>query len=106
MFAEISNGLPLFPGESDIDQLCHIIKCFGPLTARHMEVFSKNPLYVGVKLPTVKTHEPLEKRFPNMEKTQLSILKVSHPYPQECSYHILIMCWGHRNVCGMILRND
>ena len=27
--AELSNGIPLFPGESDIDQLFHIIKCFG-----------------------------------------------------------------------------
>jgi len=27
--AELLTGVPLFPGESDIDQLYHIIKCFG-----------------------------------------------------------------------------
>lgn len=29
MFAEILNGQPLFPGESDIDQLYQMMKCFG-----------------------------------------------------------------------------
>lgn len=49
-----------------------------------MEIFSKNPLYVGVKLPGPGTYpgkqttEPLERRFASMEKSQLSILKVHH----------------------------
>ena len=29
IFAEILNGQPLFPGDTDIDQLYKIIKCFG-----------------------------------------------------------------------------
>ena len=29
---EMLTGEPLFPGDSDIDQLYHIIKCFGKIT--------------------------------------------------------------------------
>ena len=43
--AEITNGMPLFPGESDIDQLFHIVRCFGTLTDRQMELFRTNPLF-------------------------------------------------------------
>ena len=37
MIAEITNGMPLFPGESDIDQLFHIVRCFGRLTDRQRD---------------------------------------------------------------------
>ena len=37
--------MPLFPGESDIDQLFHIVRCFGTLTDRQMELFRTNPLF-------------------------------------------------------------
>lgn len=29
LIAELLTGEPLFPGESDLDQLYHVIKCFG-----------------------------------------------------------------------------
>ena len=29
LVAEMLTGEPLFPGDSDIDQLYHIVKCFG-----------------------------------------------------------------------------
>lgn len=51
MFAEISNGMPLFPGESDIDQLHQIMRCFGRLPERQEKIFKRNPLYTGVELP-------------------------------------------------------
>lgn len=44
IFAEILTGQPLFPGDTDIDQLYRIIKSLGKLTKRHMEVFLKNPV--------------------------------------------------------------
>lgn len=31
LMVEMLTGEPLFPGDSDIDQLYHIIKCFGML---------------------------------------------------------------------------
>ena len=33
----VCQGLPLFPGESDVDQLFHILKCFGRLTDRQVK---------------------------------------------------------------------
>ncbi|RHY96767.1 hypothetical protein DYB35_008307 [Aphanomyces astaci] len=51
MFAEITTGLPLFPGDSDIDQLYHIIKCL------------------------VSDVETLEDRFPQFDKVAIDFLK-------------------------------
>ncbi|ETW00409.1 CMGC/CDKL protein kinase, variant 2 [Aphanomyces invadans] len=75
MFAEITTGLPLFPGDSDIDQLYHIIKCLGRITSRQQELFRKNSLYVGVKLPEVTEVESLEDRFPQLDKVSIDFLK-------------------------------
>ena len=82
MFAEITNGLPLFPGESDIDQLFHIIRCFGQLTGQQMDFFRKNPLFVGVKIPEVENAEleTLEKRFPGVSKSQLEAMSLCLDY--------------------------
>ena len=63
ILAEITNGIPLFPGESDIDQLFHIIKCFGRITNRQALVFKKNPLYHGIELPNPVELDTLERRF-------------------------------------------
>lgn len=35
----------------------------GALINRHKEIFSRNPLFVGMRLPEAKQIEPLEKRF-------------------------------------------
>ncbi|XP_063042660.1 cyclin-dependent kinase-like 4 [Engraulis encrasicolus] len=51
VFMEMLTGEPLFPGDSDIDQLYHIIRCIGSLTPRHEEMFYRNPLFSGVSLP-------------------------------------------------------
>lgn len=75
MFAEITTGLPLFPGDSDIDQLYHILKCLGHITSRQQELFRKNALYVGVKLPQAAQLEPLETRFPQLDKLSLDFLR-------------------------------
>ena len=82
MFAEITNGLPLFPGESDIDQLFHIIRCFGKLTDQQMKFFHQNPLFVGVKIPEVTDNEleTLEKRFANISKSQLEAMSLCLDY--------------------------
>ncbi|KAL4714888.1 hypothetical protein ACJJTC_012560 [Scirpophaga incertulas] len=41
MFAEMLTGDPLFPGDSDIDQLALIIKTVGKLAPRHQQVVSR-----------------------------------------------------------------
>lgn len=60
---EITDGDPLFPGESEIDQLFCIQKILGPLTEKQQELFNTNPRFIGYKFPTITTPETLEKRY-------------------------------------------
>jgi len=63
IMGEISDGDPIFPGESEIDQLFCIQKVMGPLTAQQQEDFKKNPRYIGYKFPDVSKPEGLEKHY-------------------------------------------
>lgn len=93
--AEMLTGEPLFPGDSDIDQLYHIIKCFGTLIPKHKEVFMKNPLFVGMRLPEVRNVEPLERRFPQLAALSLTVMKLSlHLDPDQ------------RPTCHQLLRHE
>mmetsp|Transcript_30738 Transcript_30738/g.49743 ORF Transcript_30738/g.49743 Transcript_30738/m.49743 type:complete len:722 (-) Transcript_30738:209-2374(-) len=83
MFAEITTGAPLFPGESDIDQIFLIMKCFGPLTSRHLELFNSNPLFNGIRLPEFTELDPLEKRYPNMPFESMTLMKDCLAYEPE-----------------------
>ena len=56
IFAEMFNGVPLFPGDSDIHTLKLILDIFGEeqqLTEKQVEAFLTNPIYDGltVSLP-------------------------------------------------------
>jgi cyclin-dependent kinase-like len=42
---ELVDGQPLFPGESDIDQLYIIQRLVGPLTEEQQQLFLHNPRY-------------------------------------------------------------
>jgi len=75
LLSEMLTGEPLFPGDSDIDQLYHIIRCFGNLTPRHKEVFQRNPLFVGMRLPEVRDIVALEKKFNRVSSESLSLMK-------------------------------
>uniref|UniRef100_H2ZSK2 Cyclin-dependent kinase-like 2 n=1 Tax=Latimeria chalumnae TaxID=7897 RepID=H2ZSK2_LATCH len=75
LITEMLTGEPLFPGDSDIDQLYHIMKCFGNLTPRHEELYYKNPLFSGVRLPDIREVEPLERRFPKLSPLMLDLIK-------------------------------
>ncbi|NXS37711.1 CDKL2 protein, partial [Pomatostomus ruficeps] len=75
LITEMLTGKPLFPGDSDIDQLFHITKCLGNLIPRQQELFYKNPLFAGLKLPEVEELESLEKRYPNLPAAALDLAK-------------------------------
>ncbi|XP_053317587.1 cyclin-dependent kinase-like 2 [Spea bombifrons] len=75
LVTEMLTGEPLFPGDSDIDQLYHIVKCQGNLTPRLQELFYKNPLFAGVTLPDTKELEPLERRYPKLSTLMLDLAK-------------------------------
>ncbi|KAM3127600.1 hypothetical protein pb186bvf_020305 [Paramecium bursaria] len=63
ILGELADGQPLFPGESEIDQLYVIQKILGPLTNEQREAFLKNPRYVGMKFHEINRPETLEKKF-------------------------------------------
>ncbi|KAM4706655.1 cyclin-dependent kinase-like 2 [Discoglossus pictus] len=75
LVTEMLTGDPLFPGDSDIDQLYHIVKCQGNLTPRLQELFYKNPLFAGVTLPDIREVEPLERRYPKLSPLILDLAK-------------------------------
>lgn len=52
----------------------------GNLTERHREIFLRNPLYVGMKLPEVKEVEPFDKRFHKVSSAAIDVMKVCFIY--------------------------
>ncbi|XP_044537357.1 cyclin-dependent kinase-like 2 isoform X2 [Gracilinanus agilis] len=75
LLIEMSMGQPLFPGDSDIDQLYHIVKCLGNLIPRHQELFYQNPLFASVKLPEVEEQESLENHCPKLSAVVIDMAK-------------------------------
>merc|ERR1719253_1191482 len=73
---ELTDGQPLFAGESEVDQLFVIQKVLGPLTSEHMEMFLRNPRFLGIQFPDISRPETLEKRYAHrMPKLQMQLLK-------------------------------
>lgn len=63
--------------------LCYCVKLgdfhlsfLGNLTPRHKEVFLRNPLFVGMRLPEVREISPLEKKFTRISPQSLELMKV------------------------------
>lgn len=63
IMGELSDGQPMFPGESEMDQLYLIQKVVGPLTQEQNESFNKNPRFIGLKFPEIVKPETLEKKY-------------------------------------------
>lgn len=76
IMGELTDGQPLFPGESEIDQLYLIQKVLGPLTPEQQEAFQKNPHFIGLKFPEVPKPETLERRYTGkLGRVSLSFMK-------------------------------
>ncbi|TDG99429.1 hypothetical protein EPR50_G00194180 [Perca flavescens] len=73
LLLEMLTGQPLFPGDSDLDQIYHIVRYFGDLTAHHQELFYRNPVFSGVRLPENSSRVRLEQRFPTITPTALDL---------------------------------
>jgi glycogen synthase kinase 3 beta len=54
VFAEMILGQPIFPGESNVDQLVEIIKVVG--TPTREEIYAMNPNYTDFHFPAIKPH--------------------------------------------------
>jgi cyclin-dependent kinase-like len=63
IMGELVDGQPLFPGESEIDQLFLIQKVLGPLTPEQQDMFMRNQRFVGLKFPDMSRPETLMKRY-------------------------------------------
>lgn len=74
IMGEIIDGQPLFPGESEIDQLYLIQKVLGPLTSFQQELFQKNPRYLGLKFPEITKFETLEKRYLKVDRKAIDFM--------------------------------
>ena len=83
MFVEVATGQPLFPGESDVDQLW-LMKCLGRLCPKHVDCMRRNPMLVGLRMPGPHELETLETRFPQFDLTMLQFLKAClHADPEQ-----------------------
>lgn len=64
IMGEMADGQPVFPGESELDQLFVIQKVVGPFKQKQVEQFYCNPRFAGMKFPTLsRSSTSLSRRF-------------------------------------------
>lgn len=74
MMGELIDGQPLFPGDSEIDQLYIIQKIIGPLASTHLELFLKNERFAGFKFPDMSRPEKLRSKYRKLSKRASSFM--------------------------------
>jgi cyclin-dependent kinase-like len=83
IMGELTNGKPLFPGNSEIDQLHVIQKVLGPLPQTQAELFMRNPKFSGIKFAEGRS-ETLDKQFlGKLKKSGISLMKRLLEYSPE-----------------------
>jgi cyclin-dependent kinase-like len=83
ILAEMITGMPLFPGESDIDTLHHIMRMCGErLPRKQVHAFAKNPMYDGFDLPQVDLYT-IDERISNIPSDAFDLLKQCLAYEPE-----------------------
>lgn len=95
ILGEVSDGKPLFPGDSEVDQLFIIQKTLGPLTNEFLDMFSINPRFSGLKFPDMSRPETLQKKYVGkLSKRSLNIMKLllmmepkERPTAEDCLQH-------------------
>lgn len=60
---EVLTSRPLYPGESDLDQLFLIMNSIGDITESMKQCFTKNQFYMNSKLPKIKNFSPLQNKL-------------------------------------------
>ena len=63
IMGELCDGQPMFPGESEIDQLYIIQKVLGPMTKEQNALFLCNPRFAGLKFPDMSRPDTLQKKY-------------------------------------------
>ncbi len=72
--SELAEGRPLFPGESDIDQLFLVQAAVGPMCSDHLEFFNKSPKFTGIRFPGSPGSSPLVDRQGDQSESPSSSL--------------------------------
>lgn len=76
IMGELMDGQPLFPGDSEVDQLFVIQKVLGPLPNFLQDEFNRNSRYQGLKFPDIGNPETLEARYsPVMNEVEIDLMK-------------------------------
>ena len=76
IMGELMDGQPLFPGDSEVDQLFVIQKVLGPLPDFLQDEFNRNTRYQGLKFPEISHPETLEARYaPVMNDEEIDLMK-------------------------------
>ncbi|RNF10547.1 putative mitogen-activated protein kinase, putative,kinase [Trypanosoma rangeli] len=84
IFSELSDGQPLFPGDSDLDQLSLIMRSCGPVPDRMVDIFGRNAMYRRVAFPETPLEESLQRRFYKSKASWLEFLTAClHTDPAE-----------------------
>lgn len=72
--AELLDGEPVFPGESDIDQLYRIQQLLGPLIVKHRMLFEMHPSHRDISFPITEPYT-LQRRYgERADATELDFL--------------------------------
>lgn len=71
LYSEMMTGEPLFPGESDIDQLFQIVRVLGKLSSRHQILIMRNAMFKGMKQ---EQNTSLTQLFPNWNRDSIDFL--------------------------------
>lgn len=76
IMGELMDGQPLFPGDSEVDQLFVIQKVLGPLPDFLQDEFNRNTRYQGLKFPEITHPETIEARYaPVMNDVEIDLMK-------------------------------
>lgn len=71
LYAEMMTGEPLFPGESDIDQLFQIVRVLGKPNCRHQLLITRNAMFKGMKQ---EQNSSLVQLFPDWNRDSLDFV--------------------------------
>ena len=76
IMGELMDGQPLFPGDSEVDQLFVIQKVLGPLPDFLYDEFCRNTRYQGLKFPEISHPETIEDRYAAvMNDVEIDLMK-------------------------------
>jgi cyclin-dependent kinase-like len=107
LLPEMLTGEPLFPGESDLDQLHQIIAVRGYLPKRMVDTFHQHPDFYSRRLPEPK-HVPIERLMFNArqqrhnKESNFNQLQLTKDFVEKC----LTLDPAYRPGAGHLLHTD